>query len=79
MENKIKKIIKGCRIKKQKRFLAIDAPLLFEAGLDKACDTVVVVRASTAKQIARIQKRNHLSKSDITKRVRAQNQAQRTR
>lgn len=70
--SEIKKVIKGLRAKKQKGFVAIDAPLLFESGLDRVCDIVVVVRASKADQVKRIQKRNYLSKSDITKRVRAQ-------
>lgn len=70
--SEIKKAIRGFRVKKQKGFVVIDAPLLFESGLDKTCDIVVVVRASKADQVKRIQKRSHLRKSDITKRVRAQ-------
>lgn len=68
----IKSTIKGYRTKKQKGFLVIDAPLLFEARLDKICDCVVVVRASLSSQIKRIQQKSHLTKSDITKRVKAQ-------
>ncbi len=70
--SKIKNVIRGYQAKKQKGFLVIDAPLLFEANLDKVCDCVVVVRASLNAQIKRIQQKSHLTKSDITKRVKAQ-------
>jgi dephospho-CoA kinase len=68
----IKNFIKKSRFKKQKGFLVVDAPLLFESGLHEVCNCVIVVRADMASQIKRIQKKSRLTKTDITKRVKAQ-------
>lgn len=68
----IKAQIRIFRAKKTKSFLMIDVPLLFEAGLDKVCDHIIVVYASPKVQIARIQKRSHWTKYEILKRMKAQ-------
>jgi len=52
--------------------VAYDVPLLFEAGVDKRVDRIVVVVADQKTQIARLQKRNHLTKAAALRRVRAQ-------
>jgi dephospho-CoA kinase len=64
-------------IRRRIRFLSgdnivLDAPLLMEAGLNRAVDILVVVKAGARKQIARIQKRFDLSKTDILKRIKTQ-------
>ncbi|MFA6378931.1 MAG: dephospho-CoA kinase [Candidatus Omnitrophota bacterium] len=64
--------VKKHRAKKSKSFLIIDAPLLFETGLQALCDYVVVVRARRDLQVARIQQRSSLSKTEILKRMKAQ-------
>jgi len=68
----VKAQIRSFRARKTRSFLMIDAPLLFEAGLDALCDHIIVVYASPKVQVARIQKRNHWTKHEILKRMNAQ-------
>ena len=49
-----------------------DVPLLFEAGLEKVADKVVVVAADRETQIARLRERNGLSRSEAVRRIRSQ-------
>lgn len=56
-----------------KKLIAIDAPLLFEAGLDKICDTTIaVVSADRNKQIQRMMERDNIDKAHATARINAQ-------
>ncbi|MCX5680959.1 MAG: dephospho-CoA kinase, partial [Candidatus Omnitrophica bacterium] len=68
----IKDSLRVHRARKDKRLFVIDVPLLFESGLDKICDRVVVVRANMDVQIKRVQKKNRLTKAEILKRIKAQ-------
>jgi dephospho-CoA kinase len=68
----IKQTAKKYRAQKSKAFLIIDAPLLFEVGLQAFCDGVAVVRAKKDIQIKRLQKRDGLIKKEILKRMKAQ-------
>lgn len=49
-----------------------DVPLLFEAGIDKRVDLTVVVTADRETQIARLKKRNDLSRAEAIRRIRSQ-------
>ena len=49
-----------------------DVPLLFEAGVDKRVDTIIVVTADSETQIARLEKRNGLSRTEAIRRIRSQ-------
>ena len=49
-----------------------DVPLLFEAGIDKRVDTTIVVTADRKTQIARIKKRNGLSRAEAIRRISSQ-------
>lgn len=49
-----------------------DVPLLFEAGIDKRVDKILVVTADRETQIARLQKRNHLTRAEAIRRIRSQ-------
>lgn len=49
-----------------------DVPLLFEVGIDKRVDTIVVVTADRETQITRLSKRNGLSRSEALRRIRSQ-------
>lgn len=49
-----------------------DVPLLFEAGIDNRVDKTVVVTADQETQIARLKKRNGLSRSEALRRIRNQ-------
>jgi dephospho-CoA kinase len=49
-----------------------DVPLLFEAGIDKRVDRTIVVTADRDTQIARLKKRNDLSRAEALRRIRSQ-------
>ena len=49
-----------------------DVPLLFEAGIDKRVDKIVVITADQQTQIARLKTRNGLSRSQALRRIRSQ-------
>jgi len=49
-----------------------DVPLLFEAGIDKRVDKIVVVTVDRETQIARLSKRNGLLRSEALRRIRSQ-------
>lgn len=50
-------------------FCVIDAPLLFESGLDKRCDVVLGVLADRETRIKRLEKRDKISREEIEKRL----------
>lgn len=47
------------------RLVVLDVPLLFETGLDRQADTVVVVSAPRAVQIARVRQRGRMDAGQI--------------
>jgi len=49
-----------------------EVPLLFEAGVDKRVDKIIVVTADRNIQIARLKKRNGLSRAEAIRRIRSQ-------
>jgi dephospho-CoA kinase len=49
-----------------------EVPLLFEAGVDKRVDTTIVVTADRETQIARLKKRNGLSRAEAIRRISSQ-------
>ena len=49
-----------------------DVPLLFEAGIDKRVDKVIVVTADRNTQIARLKKRNGLTRTEALRRIKSQ-------
>lgn len=53
-------------------FAVIDAPLLFESGLDRICDVTLAVTAPKADRIERIIKRDGITRSLAEKRISAQ-------
>lgn len=50
----------------------VDAPLLFEAGLDRDCDYVIAVLADTKTRIERIKARDGITRELAEKRISAQ-------
>lgn len=50
----------------------VDAPLLFESGLDKECDVIVSVIAEMEIRVSRIVARDGISESDARSRISAQ-------
>ena len=76
---KLERIIHPCVLKAMRRFVrahkgtvALDIPLLFEAGYAKWVDKIIVVSASQAQQIARLRQRNGLTRSQALQRINAQ-------
>jgi dephospho-CoA kinase len=49
-----------------------DVPLLFEAGIDKRVDKTIVVTADRETQIARLRKRNGLTRAEALRRIKSQ-------
>ncbi len=49
-----------------------DAPVLIEAGAHRRMDTLIVVTADQATQIARLRRRNGLSRAEALRRIRSQ-------
>lgn len=55
-----------------KAVVVYDVPLLFEAGIDKRMDKIIVVTADRETQIARLKKRNRLSRAEAIRRIQSQ-------
>ncbi len=68
----IKKINEIAAKKYKDADIIIDAPLLFEVGLDRICEKVVVIYAKHGLQIERFMKRDRLSKEEAEKRIAVQ-------
>jgi len=49
-----------------------EVPLLFEAGVDKRVDKIIVVTADRKTQIARLKKRNGLARTEALRRISSQ-------
>jgi dephospho-CoA kinase len=62
------------RIAKRKPHAVViyEVPLLFEAGVHKRVDKIIVVTANRNTQIARLKKRNGLSRAEALRRIRSQ-------
>ena len=58
---------------KNKDYIVIDAPLLYESGLDSICDFVIAVIADRNKQLKRITKRDAITEDIAQKRLDIQN------
>lgn len=54
------------------RGILLDAPLLFEAGIDDRCDAVILVTADTETRIRRIVERDGISEEDAVNRINSQ-------
>ena len=56
-----------------KQMIVIDAPLLYESGLDSICDTVIAVLGNKQEQIERICVRDGISEEEAESRIAIQN------
>jgi dephospho-CoA kinase len=54
------------------RFFIIEAALIYEAGLDKKLDAVVVVEADEATRVVRVRKRDAVPEKNVYARIKAQ-------
>jgi dephospho-CoA kinase len=57
---------------KPRAVVIYEVPLLFEAGVDKRVDKIIVVTANRDTQIARLKKRNGLSRAEAIRRISSQ-------
>lgn len=57
---------------KHRKLIVIDAPLLIEAGLDKKCDFLIVVKSNLKNQLERANRSLGFSKSQALKRIKLQ-------
>lgn len=53
----------------QSKLIVIDAPLLFESGLDKLCDSTIAVIAKNTTKLERICKRDKIDEQTAKKRI----------
>ncbi len=66
------RLTKAIARKDPKAVVIYEVPLLFEAGVDKRVDKIIVVTADRETQIARLMKRNGLSRAEAIRRVKSQ-------
>lgn len=66
------KTIKAKIRNSKSRLIALDVPLLIEAGLNKIADKVIVVKTKRDKQVKRIQNKTNLNKAGILRRIKNQ-------
>ncbi|MDR1928929.1 MAG: dephospho-CoA kinase [Endomicrobium sp.] len=57
---------------KYKYNIIINAPLLFESGLNKICDKIIIIKATYNIQVKRIMLRDNLNITEINKRIYSQ-------
>ncbi|MCS6319371.1 MAG: dephospho-CoA kinase [Nitrospira sp.] len=58
--------------KDPKVVVVYDVPLLYEAGIDKRVDRVIVVTADRETQITRLNQRNGFTRAEALRRIRSQ-------
>ena len=63
--------IEDCR-KKHKKVIVLDAPLLFEAGLEKICAVTLTVTAPREQRLQRVMARDYITREEAEKRMSAQ-------
>ncbi len=66
------RLTKQAARKDPKAVVIYDVPLLFEAGIDTRVDATIVVTADRETQIARLKKRNGLSRAEAVRRIKSQ-------
>ncbi len=66
------RLAKQAAKKDPKAIVIYDVPLLFEAGIDTRVDQIIVVTADREAQIARLKKRNGLTRAEALRRIRSQ-------
>jgi len=66
------RLTKSATKKDPRAVIIYDVPLLFETGIDTRVDKTIVVTADRETQIARLKKRNGLSRAEAFRRIRSQ-------
>ncbi len=60
------------KLKKSKKMVVLDVPLLFESGINRLADISVVVKTKPSTQIKRAMKRLHITRTEALTRIKAQ-------
>lgn len=66
------RLVRRIAKEKPRAVVIYEVPLLFEAGVDKRVDKIIVVTADRNIQIARLKKRNGLSRAEAIRRISSQ-------
>lgn len=66
------RLTKAAAKKDRNAVVIYDVPLLFEAGIDKRVDAIIVVTADRETQIARLKKRNGFTRAEALRRIKSQ-------
>jgi len=66
------RLVRWIAKRKPQAVVIYEVPLLFEAGVDKRVDKIIVVTVDRNTQIARLKKRNGLSRAEALRRIRSQ-------
>ena len=67
-----RRLTKDATRKDPNAIVLYDVPLLFEAGIDERVDKIIVVTADQSTQIARLKKRDGLTRAEALRRIRSQ-------
>ena len=68
----IRETVLTCKTKTPEKLVIIDAPLLFECGLDACADENWLVCAPLEARLKRVEKRDHLPREQILARIKSQ-------
>lgn len=68
----IREMVLTCKTKTPEKLVIIDAPLLFECGLDACADENWLVCAPLEARLKRVEKRDHLPREQILARIKSQ-------
>ena len=66
------RLVRRIAKRKPRAVVIYEVPLLFEVGVDKRVDKIIVVTADRNTQIARLKKRNGLSRAEALRRISSQ-------
>ncbi len=67
-----KRLTRAAARKDPQAVVIYDVPLLFEAGIDKRVDRIIVVTADRETQIARLKQRDGFSRAEALRRIKSQ-------
>ncbi|MCP9447535.1 MAG: dephospho-CoA kinase [Nitrospira sp.] len=67
-----RRLVRSAFARDPRAVVVYDVPLLFEAGIEKTVDHIIVVSADRDIQIARLQERDGLSRADALRRIKSQ-------
>lgn len=67
-----RRLLRSAFTRNPRAVVVYDVPLLFEAGIERTFDHIIVVSADRDAQIARLLKRDGLSRADALRRIKSQ-------